>query len=160
MKNNKQPSQFPPFPSNKHLASPITPALSWNPDEGNMTILPRRRDKLNAPRPLTRSSRMKYVCMIMPGSISAKKASPPPPPPSSLHHHPTPNPQTCTALPLRPLASSTPNPNTKRYKSLIQTHCSFLPSHLTLFAASPAPSLREGYVCTVPMLLSLTTSFW
>jgi hypothetical protein len=69
-------------------------------------------------------------------------------------------PQTCTLLPLRPLASSTPNPKTSLYKSRIHTHCSFLPNHFTLFAASLAPSLFTGSVCAAPMLLSFTTNFW
>lgn len=68
--------------------------------------------------------------------------------------------QTCTVLVPLPLASSIPKPKTSRYKSRIHTHCSLRPSHLTLFATSAAPNRRAGSVCAVPMLLSLTTSFW
>jgi hypothetical protein len=70
------------------------------------------------------------------------------------------NPQTCTLLPPLPHASSTPNPKTSLYKSRIHTHCSFRPSHFTLFAASAAPTLLTGSVCAAPMLLSFTTNFW
>jgi len=110
---------------------------------------------ISRPKATERSQGIKLPCFdkTLPYHPPLHRSSP------SLLTTLSPKDQTCTALPLRPLASSTPNPNTIRYKSRIHTHCSLRPNHLTLFAASPAPNLLEGNVCAAPMLLSFTTSF-